>query len=259
MENLFGLLNSSIGKKIWVACAGLLLCGFLIAHLGGNLFLLVGEEAFNHYAESLEHNPLILPAEIVLAALFLGHILISLHLKHKNRKARPVRYEVSSDKGARTWGSRTMTYSGIVLLAFLIVHIRTFKFGEESRGLFQLVMTAFQNKAYALFYVLAMAALGLHLSHGFQSAFQTLGVNHPRYTPWIKKSGLAFALLIAGGFAILPVWACFFRGPAAATALQEPSEARSELERELEKETEEPEPVIRRVMEEAVRGGVRNP
>lgn len=255
MGNLFKLFDSSIGKKVWVACAGLLLCVFLVTHLAGNLLLLVGEGTFNHYAETLEENPLILPAEIILAALFLGHILISLHLKHKNRKARPVRYEVSNDKGARTWGSRTMTYTGLLLLAFLIVHIRTFKFGEESQGLFHLVITAFENKAYALFYVLAMAALGLHLSHGFQSAFQTLGVNHPRYAPLIKKSGLAFALIVAGGFAILPVWACFFRTAPASP----PAPERSEIERELERKIEEPAPAIRRVMEEETRGGVRNP
>lgn len=210
----FEFICSSIGKKILVALAGLLLCGFLVAHLAGNLFLLKGADAFNHYAETLESNPLIIPAEIGLAALFLIHIILSLKSRWQNRQARPVAYELQEGKGARTWGSRTMAYSGLLLLTFLIVHIKTFKFGDKNDGLFQLVTSSFANKAYTGFYVLAMAALGLHLSHGFQSAFQTLGVNHPKYTPLIKGAGLLFALAIAGGFAALPLWAYFaFGGP----------------------------------------------
>lgn len=208
MEKLCQLLHSSIGRKALVALAGLFLCGFLVTHLAGNLFLLVGEDAFNRYAETLETNPLLIPAEIALAGLFLLHILVSLKLRYDNAAARPVAYAAGLEgKGARTWGSRTMAVSGLLVLAFLVVHIRTFKFGDKPEGLYRLVMAAFSNPLYGLFYVAAMGGLGLHLSHGFQSAFQTLGANHPKYTPWIKRLGLAFALAIAGGFAALPVWA----------------------------------------------------
>jgi succinate dehydrogenase / fumarate reductase cytochrome b subunit len=208
----FQFVQSSIGKKVMVALAGLLLCGFLITHLAGNLFLFAGADAFNHYAEVLEKSPLLLPAEFGLVALFLVHIALSLRARWENKQARPVDYALREGKGARTPGSRTMAYSGLLLLAFLVVHIKTFKFGDQSDGLFALVMSSFGNKAYTGFYVLAMAAVGLHLSHGFQSAFQTLGVNHPKYTPLIKGAGLLFALAIAGGFAVLPIWACFFFG-----------------------------------------------
>lgn len=199
--------HSSIGRKFMVGAAGLLLCGFLVTHLAGNLLLLAGEGTYNHYASILEANPLLPLAEIILAALFLLHILASLIVTYQNRRARPVAYEIRNSKGGSTVGSSTMIYSGLLVLVFLIIHIKTFKFGDASEGLFKLVMAAFRNKYYALFYVLAMGALSLHLSHGFQSAFQTFGVNHPKYTPLIKRAGLAFALAIALGFAILPVWA----------------------------------------------------
>ncbi|MBI4051613.1 MAG: succinate dehydrogenase cytochrome b subunit [Elusimicrobia bacterium] len=204
--------RSSIGKKVLVALAGLFLCLFLVTHLAGNLFLLVGENAFNHYAEALEKNPLLIVAEFGLAALFLIHILVSLQVKYEDRRARPIGYLQQKSKGGSSWGSRTMIFSGLLLLVFLVVHIKTFKFGDAGEGLFRLVVTAFQNKFYVAFYVLAMSALGLHLSHGFQSAFQTLGVEHPGYTPWIKKAGCFFSALIAGGFALLPLWAYFNLG-----------------------------------------------
>lgn len=199
--------GSSIGKKFMMAAAGLLLCGFLITHLAGNLLMLAGEGTYNYYAKALAENPLLRPAEVILFALFILHIAVSLVLKYQNRQARPVPYEIQQSKGGSTPGSRTMIFSGILLLAFLIVHIKTFKFGDDSAGLFRLVVRWFQNPYYSLFYVAAMGGLCLHLSHGFWSAFQTLGVNHPRYTPLIKKTGLLFAILIAAGFAFLPVWA----------------------------------------------------
>lgn len=205
------IFGSSIGRKVVVAVAGLLLCGFLVSHLAGNLFLYAGPDTFNRYAKTLGDNPLIVPAEILLAAIFLAHILVSLKLRWENKQARPVAYVEQESKGGRTIGSRTMAVSGILLLAFLIIHIKTFKFGEGP-DLYTVVMTAFSNKAYAGFYVLAMGALGLHLSHGFQSAFQTLGVSHPRYRAYIRAAGLLFALFIAGGFATFPIWAGFLVG-----------------------------------------------
>lgn len=205
------LFNASIGKKVLVAVAGLLLCGFLVTHLAGNLLLFVSEGTFNNYAKTLESQPLLPLAEALLALIFFVHIAWSLKVRWENKKARPVGYAVERAKGGRTPGSRTMTYTAVLVLLFLIVHIKTFKFGEDEAGLYHLIMTAFKNPLYAGFYVVAMLGLMLHLSHGFQSAFQTLGLNHPRYTPLIKKAGLLFALVIAGGFMVIPIWA-FVRG-----------------------------------------------
>lgn len=207
-------LESSIGRKIAVALAGLFLCVFLAAHLAGNLLLFAGAGPFNRYAKTLEHNPLLPVAEIGLAVLFLLHFALSVRARLANRAARPVGYQICAGKGARTPGSRTMAVTGTLVLAFLIVHLKTFRFAPEAvreADLYRLVTTAFADPLYSGFYVLALAAIGLHLSHGVQSAFQTLGVNHPRYTPALKRIGLAFAALIAFGFASMPAYFGFVR------------------------------------------------
>ncbi|MBI3549335.1 MAG: succinate dehydrogenase cytochrome b subunit [Elusimicrobia bacterium] len=204
---LFRTLNSSIGKKVQMALSGLLLCGFLVTHLAGNLFLYGGREMFNHYAKALEENPLLPAAEIGLLLLFLLHIATALRVTYGNKRARPVAYAKTACAGGKTIGSATMVFSGLLLLAFLIVHVKTFRFAPDRSDLYAMVMAAFQNKLYAGFYVAAMAALGLHLSHGFWSGFQTLGADHPKYTPWIKRLGLAFAAAVAFGFASIPIWA----------------------------------------------------
>lgn len=213
MCTLCRFFKSSIGRKVVVGLAGLLLCGFLITHLAGNMFLFVGEGAFNHYAETLGKNPLLPGAEIVLALLFFIHIVVSLRLRYENKQARPAGYEDAKAKGGRTPGSRSMTWTALLVLAFLIVHIKTFRFGDDAEGLYRLVMTWFANPLYAGFYVVAMLGLGLHLSHGVQSAFQTLGLNHPRYTPAIRKISVLFAVVIAGGFMFIPIWAFVKGGP----------------------------------------------
>lgn len=196
-----------------VAAAGVLLCGFLVTHLAGNLLMFAGGEAFNRYAEALEHNPLLPLAEAGLAGLFLLHIVLSIKATLANRAARPEGYQIYKGKGARTPGSRTMAATGLLILAFVIVHVATFKYdvggfkgasGQE--GLFAHVVGWFANPWYSLFYVLAVGGVGLHLSHGVQSALQTFGVSHPRYTPALKKLGLGFAVLIFLGFASLPVY-----------------------------------------------------
>lgn len=215
MSTLCRFFESSIGRKVVVGLAGLLLCGFLVVHLAGNLFLFVGQPAFNHYAELLSKNELLPLAELGLFVLFFLHITVSLRLRYQNKQARPVGYESAQSKGGRSAGSRTMTWTALLVLAFLLVHIKTFRFGDDSGegGLYHLVMTWFANPLYAGFYVVAMIGLGLHLSHGIQSAFQTLGLNHPRYTPLIRKLGPAFALLVCGGFAAIPIWALCVGGP----------------------------------------------
>lgn len=207
------IFGSSIGRKVMVALAGLALCGFLVVHLAGNLFLFVGEGAFNHYAETLAANKLLPIAEIVLLAIFALHILVSLKLRVENKQARPVSYGEYHSKGGRSWGSRSMTWTALLVLAFLIIHIKTFRFGNDDHGLYQLVMAWFRNPWYAAFYVIALIGLGFHLSHGIQSGFQTLGLNHPKYTPAIRKIGFAFAFIVCAGFASIPIWAYFIGGP----------------------------------------------
>jgi succinate dehydrogenase / fumarate reductase cytochrome b subunit len=206
---LFAFLDSSIGKKMTVALAGILLVGFLVTHLAGNLLLFVGPSAFNHYAETLESNPLLPLAELGLVALFLVHIVQSLRARLANNAARPVGYESYSGKGARTPGSRTMAVTGIVILVFVVLHVATMKYkagGAKGEDLFTHVAVWFHNPLYSLFYVVAVLGVGLHLSHGVQSAAQTFGLNHPRYTPLIKKAGLGLSALLTLGFASMPLY-----------------------------------------------------
>lgn len=207
MGFLARVLNSSIGKKQLVAVTGLLLVGFLFTHLAGNLLMLKSAEAFNDYSAYLLSHPLILAAEIGLAGLFLAHVVWGLRVSWENRRARPVRYELHAAAGGRTWGSATMKYTGLFTLVFLLIHVYTFRLSHpEDMELFDWVIYNFQKPWYMGFYVLAMLFLGLHLSHGFKSAFHTLGVNHPKYTPWINAAGVAIAALLTAGFGMLPVW-----------------------------------------------------
>jgi succinate dehydrogenase / fumarate reductase cytochrome b subunit len=206
---LIELVDSSIGKKIMVALAGLLLCGFLITHLAGNLFLFVGATAFNRYAEFLESQALLPLAEGGLLVLFLIHIALSIRARLADAAARPIAYEIYKGKDARTPGSRTMAVSGSLILLFIVIHVATIKYqigGAMGTTLYDHVTGWFRNPLYAGFYVLAMIGIGLHLSHGVQSAFQTFGVSHPRYTPLIKKAGLAFAVAVALAFASMPIY-----------------------------------------------------
>ena len=213
MRWLADFLTSSIGKKVQMAVTGLLLCGFLVAHLGGNLFLFKSRDAFNHYAEALEANPLLPAAEIGLLVLFALHIVMAVWTRIDNKRARPVGYEMYRSSGGRSWGSSTMTYSGLLLLAFLIVHLKSFRFNEAGEGdLYGMVVGAFRNPLYSWFYVLAMGGLALHLSHGFQAGFQTLGFRHGKYTPVIQKLGVAFAIVVCLGFASMPLWVLYAGG-----------------------------------------------
>lgn len=205
MRWLIDLLTSSIGKKVQMAVTGLLLCGFLIAHLAGNLFLFVGRDAFNAYAEALEHNPLLPAAEIGLAFMFLLHIVTAIIVRYQNSRARPVGYVRKRAAGGRTWGSATMALSGALLLAFLIVHVKTFRFTPHGDDLYGHVISWFQWRPYAWFYVAAMLGLALHLSHGVHSGLSTLGIEHPKYSPILRKAGIGFALIIAAGFASMPI------------------------------------------------------
>jgi len=207
--------RSSVGKKQIVALTGLALCGFLVVHLAGNLLLFAGQEAFDGYVETLTSNPLIIPAEVILALLFLGHIALAIRVTWENRRARPGRYTVSATRGERTVASSTMIASGLVVLVFLVLHLIDFKVAyEEGTSLYQLVVSKFQGPFYVIWYVFAVCVLGLHVSHGVQSSFRSLGLMHAKYTPIVEALGTIFAVIVAVGYASLPLYAYFFIGAA---------------------------------------------
>ena len=199
---------SSIGKKLMMAITGLAFCAFLAGHLAGNLTIYAGKDAFNSYAEHLQSlGPLITVAELGLVVFAVIHILTGLTLFYQNFTARGRRYAVNKNGGGRTIGSATMPYTGIILLVFIIVHLLNFYFVDKSgTTISQLVSQTFQQPLWVIIYILAMIVTALHVSHGFWSAFQTIGAYHPKYMPFIMVFGIVFSLLIGFGFGLLPIY-----------------------------------------------------
>jgi len=208
MQKLF---LSSIGKKSVMAVSGLLLIGFLIAHLAGNLLLFKDDRgaAFDGYEQMLSSNPLLPLAEVGLLALFGGHIVMALILSAGNSAARRNRYEVDARHGGKTFSSTTMLITGLVIAGFLVIHILDFriaKIGKDEYSMAAMVRERLSSRLGAGVYIIAMLALGLHLRHAFQSALQTLGLHHPRWTPLVQKLSIALALILALGFASIPMY-----------------------------------------------------
>jgi succinate dehydrogenase / fumarate reductase cytochrome b subunit len=200
--------STSVGKKLMMAVTGLCFCGFLVGHLFGNFFIYGGSESFNSYAEHLQGLGIVLRVmETGLVCLALVHIGTGLLLFLQNRNARPVRYKVNLQAGGRSLGSVTMPYTGILLLCFLLFHLFHFTFVDKTdTTIYDLVAAAFQSPFYAALYIAAVVIAGVHVSHGFWSAFQTIGANHPKYMPLFKGIGLVLAVLVAVGFGSLPVY-----------------------------------------------------
>ncbi|MAT58533.1 MAG: succinate dehydrogenase cytochrome b subunit [Melioribacteraceae bacterium] len=206
-------LNSSIGKKFIMALTGISLILFLIVHLAGNLTLFIGEEAFNLYVESLDKiKPFIRVIEVVLAAIFIFHIVNGIKLYFENRGARPEKYAVNGSRKNSTLFSRTMAQTGSIIFIFLVIHLSTFwkAFNLDTHAAdasyYNIVLEWFQIEWYAVLYVICMIILGFHLNHGFQSAFQTFGWNHNKYASLIKKIGTGYAVIMAVGFASIPIY-----------------------------------------------------
>jgi len=199
---------SSIGKKLMMALTGLAFCGFLAGHLAGNLTIYGGQNAFNAYAEHLHSlGPLLTLAEWGLVILALIHIITGLTLFYQNTIARGSRYAVNKKGGGRTIGSATMPYTGVLLLVFVIIHLVNFHFVDKSNTtIFQIVSETFTNPLWVIIYVVAMIAAAVHVSHGFWSAFQSFGANHPKYMPTIMVLSILFSLAIALGFGLLPLY-----------------------------------------------------
>lgn len=215
-------MQTSVVRKQVMAVTGLLLSGFLITHLAGNFLIFVGPDAFNLYAHTLTSNPAIYAAEAVLAVLFLSHIGMALNLSMQNKRARPQNYYMFQPTGrGATFASRTMLYTGAILAVFLVWHITGLKFGPyyettvngvAMRDLHRLVIEYFQYFPNVLGYVIGMISIGIHLSHGFWSAFQSLGLSHPKYDGLIKFKAKALGFFIAVGFSSFPLYIFFVLG-----------------------------------------------
>jgi succinate dehydrogenase / fumarate reductase cytochrome b subunit len=221
-----GLFSTSLGRKLIMSITGLFLMLFLLVHLGTNLLLLVGNgELYNKAAHTLATTPLLKAVEMLLALGFIFHILYATTITLKNRKARPVGYAKTGTNELTSWSSKNMYILGFTILAFLVLHLINFflklRFGDvpyisydngitQIHNSYQLVSEFFISYWwYNLIYIVSAILLGLHLSHGFWSAFQTVGLNNSKWIKRLQVVSCIYAAVVAAGFTIIPLYFWF--------------------------------------------------
>ncbi len=217
-------LKSTLGRKLIMALTGLFLILFLTGHVSGNMLLFKddGGEAFNIYAKFMTTNPAVKALSYLTYISVIAHVIYSIILSRHNKAARPVGYAESKASTNSGLASRNMGILGTIILIFLVVHMQSFWAqmhwgnlpmviyeGEEYKDLYSIVNFAFQNIFMVIGYVVAMAFLAFHLSHGFASAFQTLGLNHKKYSPAIKTVGQLYCIVVPILFAAMPLYIYF--------------------------------------------------
>ncbi len=213
---------SSITKKVVMALVGLFLISFLLVHMAINLLLLSKDEgaAFMVAVEFMTTNPLVKIMEIFLMGGFVVHILIGVIIQIQNWMARPVRYKVEGYSHL-SFFSKYMIHTGAIIFIFLLVHFTNFYFvklgmvsppaGVGKEDFYQMATMLFADKFYSILYVVLMIFLGFHLHHAFQSAFQTLGLSHTKYTPFIKAVSTIYSIVVPLGFASIPLFFIFIK------------------------------------------------
>lgn len=218
MSSRTGVFSSSVGTKIVIGVTGIALFLYLVIHVAGNLTVFFGPAFFNRYAFTLEANALIPIIEIGLLLIFLMHVYKTITMFIANKRARPVAYVKKKYAGRpsrKSLASSTMIVSGLWLLAFIVVHVKAFRYGTEyewpagGRDLYRLEMENFASPLIVAFYVVSMVVVGSHLWHGVSSAFQSLGADNPKWTPRALAFGKLVAAAIAGGFIVIALWAHF--------------------------------------------------
>jgi succinate dehydrogenase / fumarate reductase cytochrome b subunit len=216
MASRTGVFSTSVGTKILIGVTGLALFLYLLIHIAGNLLIFFGPQVFNTYAYTMEvRNPALPAIEIALLLVFLLHIYKTVTMFLANQSARPVGYAKKKFAGRpsrKSIASSTMIVSGLWLLAFLLVHVKAFRFSPEypwpagGRDLYRQEFETLSNPLVVGFYILSMLVVGSHLWHGIASGFQSLGVDHPKITPKLLVAGKVLAVLIAGGFIVIAAW-----------------------------------------------------
>ncbi|MFM7021417.1 MAG: succinate dehydrogenase cytochrome b subunit [Flavobacteriales bacterium] len=212
------LFTSSLAKKYVMALTGLFLISFLVVHATINALIFVndGGETFNTAADFMAHNIIIRIMEVGLFFGLVLHMVQSLMLTIQNNKARPVKYAVPPSNASSKWYSRSMGILGSLLLIFLVVHLANFwvgtkqaVFAGEEHNTFNEMKKVFSESSmkevFIVIYMMGIIALSYHLMHGFQSAFQSLGLNHKKYTPVIKAVGMGFSIIVPLLFALMPL------------------------------------------------------
>ncbi len=207
------ILKTTVAKKVALALAGLFLVLFLFVHLAINLTLIYpGKEAFEEAVHFMDTNPLIQLMQPVLFLVFAFHIYMGTYLELTNQTKRSVKYVKNNPSANSTWVSRNMIWTGLMILGFLLIHLYNYFLPfktQEIHDHYELVTGLFHNAIYVIIYVLAFIALGLHLSHGFQSAFQTLGVNREKWNRILVIIGNIVSFIIAFGFSFIAIYFYF--------------------------------------------------
>lgn len=228
MPSFLKALESQVGRKLLTGITGVGLIIFIIGHLAANLSIFGADQALNRYTLTLENlGVLLYILEFILAVGFILHAWLGISIWWRRRKARPEgyrKYETRGDPSKQTWAARSMIFTGIVLLVFLVIHLDTFKFGatetimidgEPARDMKALVIEKFQNPLYAFGYTAVMILLGFHLGHGFWSAFTSLTMKRGKMSRTLYVIGIIFALLMAVGFLFIPLYIYFTGGEGA--------------------------------------------
>jgi succinate dehydrogenase / fumarate reductase cytochrome b subunit len=211
-----------VGTKLVIGATGFLLFLYLLIHIGGNLLVFFGPEVFNRYAYVMEEQNVLLPLiELGLLAIVLIHAFKAIRMFFANSQARPVSYQKKRYAGGtsrKSVASSTMILSGVWLLVFMVIHTKAFRFSPVielpggGRDLYAQEMNVLSNPLTVAFYVLSMIVVGSHLWHGIASSLQSLGASQPKWTPRLLVAGKVVAVLIAGSFIVIAVWAYVTQG-----------------------------------------------
>ena len=222
MASRIGVFASSVGTKLLIGLTGLLLFIYLIIHIAGNLLVFFGPAVFNQYAFVMEKgNPLLPAIELALLLVFLLHVYKTVTIFLSNQSARPIGYvkkRFAGKPSRKTIASSTMIFSGLWLLLFIIIHVKAFVYSPEypwpggGRDLYRQEMENFANPLMVGFYLLSMLVVGSHLWHGISSSLQSLGLDKPGWTRFMLPAGKVMAVLIAGAFMVIALWAHFTGG-----------------------------------------------
>ena len=212
--------NSTIFRKTLAGLSGFFLVLFLLGHLLGNLQLFIpgedGQKQFNEYALFMTTNPAVKILSVLTYSSIILHTVLTLFLVFQSSNARDVKYFQSSGNANSTWGSKNMAVLGTLILIFIVIHMKSFWYEMHfgvigldpwgNKDLHTVTVTAFNELWYVLFYVLSMVVLAIHLKHGVESVFQTLGIKTRRYVSLIHKAAYGFALIVPAAFASIPIY-----------------------------------------------------
>lgn len=218
---MLDFVKSTIGRKYIMGLTGLVWAGFVLAHMAGNMLIFVSSDAYNTYGHMITSGNFIYVAEAVLIIALVTHIISAISLTRQNRQARPRSYAIdpNGDKGARL-ASKTMAAQGLIILTFIITHLITFKFGTYyettvngvvMRDLARLMFEVFQSPIYVGWYLVSLALLCAHLSHGFGSVFQSFGILERHMQGPLKKLSWTYAIVVTFGFVSQPLYILIFK------------------------------------------------